>query len=452
MSRRVLAFFVSCVFLASGLSFSRAATWVPIEGNVRLADGTPICAMVLANGQYTFSCDGSGAYNLNVPLDANGQVTLFIFADGFAPLSAKLGPNSFSFSGQMQKAAPNSPLIAMTRNVECASTPNWVYITGTIQSYGSQPLCAMVLSNGQQMFTCDDSLGNYDLTVPVDENGQVTVFGFADGFQPYSGTFLAPSCDNGGGGGSDQGASLILARSQSLAGITAGAEAVFLTPASQVGHHVEYPSLGQCTLAVTPFSTPPLITTLDAGPAIQLTRGDGVGISMPRNRSTPTTQDFLYVSHSSDPAFYEGGQSYVFSGTGGPDVGAFTTPPVVAPPALDLSTPTASAPPYIYYQDADKPLPLAWNGNGGNGAVEVMLSGASSTAAYMILCLFVDNGNAEVPATLLTQMREDLQKGATSVPSTGLTVDRRNSKIFETSQMKIDVTITSLAIVSVQLQ
>jgi hypothetical protein len=95
----------------------------------------------------------------------------------------------------MQPAAPDSPLIAMTRNMECASTANWVHITGTIQSYGSQPLCAMVLSNGEQMFTCDDSLGKYDLTVPVDDNGQVTVFGFADGFQPYSETFIAPKCD-----------------------------------------------------------------------------------------------------------------------------------------------------------------------------------------------------------------------------------------------------------------
>ena len=83
-----------------------AANWVPINGNVRLADGTPICAMVLANGQYMFSCDGTGAYSLNVPLDPNGQITLFSFADGFAPFRVTTGPASFPYAVQMQAAGP----------------------------------------------------------------------------------------------------------------------------------------------------------------------------------------------------------------------------------------------------------------------------------------------------------------------------------------------------------
>jgi hypothetical protein len=41
--------------------------------------------MVLANGQYMFSNAGTGEYELEVPLDENGQVTLFGFADGFQP-------------------------------------------------------------------------------------------------------------------------------------------------------------------------------------------------------------------------------------------------------------------------------------------------------------------------------------------------------------------------------
>jgi hypothetical protein len=46
---------------------------------------TLICAMVLANGKHMFSCDGSGSYALNVPLDSNGQFKLQVYADGFAP-------------------------------------------------------------------------------------------------------------------------------------------------------------------------------------------------------------------------------------------------------------------------------------------------------------------------------------------------------------------------------
>ena len=59
---------------------------IDISGTVLLQNsGTPICAMVLANGQFMFSCDGSGSYGLNIPLDANGQFKLQVYADGFAP-------------------------------------------------------------------------------------------------------------------------------------------------------------------------------------------------------------------------------------------------------------------------------------------------------------------------------------------------------------------------------
>ena len=59
---------------------------INITGRVLQQDSqTPICAMVLANGQHTFSCDGSGNYALNIPLDNNGQFKLQVYADGFAP-------------------------------------------------------------------------------------------------------------------------------------------------------------------------------------------------------------------------------------------------------------------------------------------------------------------------------------------------------------------------------
>ena len=46
---------------------------------------TPVCALVLANGQHTFSCDGTGHYALNIPLNHNGQFKLQVYADAFAP-------------------------------------------------------------------------------------------------------------------------------------------------------------------------------------------------------------------------------------------------------------------------------------------------------------------------------------------------------------------------------
>ena len=63
-----------------------AGKWINISGTVLLQDTqTPICAMVLANGQSMFSCDGEGRYALNIPLDVNGQFKLQVYADGFAP-------------------------------------------------------------------------------------------------------------------------------------------------------------------------------------------------------------------------------------------------------------------------------------------------------------------------------------------------------------------------------
>jgi hypothetical protein len=57
-----------------------------IAGEVLLQNSeTPICAMVLANGQYMFTCDGTGSYLLKAPLDSNGQFKLQVYADGFAP-------------------------------------------------------------------------------------------------------------------------------------------------------------------------------------------------------------------------------------------------------------------------------------------------------------------------------------------------------------------------------
>ena len=65
--------------------------WVEIAGSVSL-EGTSLCAMVLANGQHMFSCDGNGEYQLSVPLDGNGEITLFTFVDGLQPYKEIISP------------------------------------------------------------------------------------------------------------------------------------------------------------------------------------------------------------------------------------------------------------------------------------------------------------------------------------------------------------------------
>ncbi|MCP4107898.1 MAG: hypothetical protein GY749_20530, partial [Desulfobacteraceae bacterium] len=66
--------------------------WVKISGQVIAGDGTPLCAMVLANGQHMFSCAEEGRYELEVPVDEMGEITLFGFAEGFLPFKEILRP------------------------------------------------------------------------------------------------------------------------------------------------------------------------------------------------------------------------------------------------------------------------------------------------------------------------------------------------------------------------
>jgi hypothetical protein len=157
--------------------------WVTIQGTVT-HNGNPLCAMVLANGQYMFSCDPDGEYQLTVPLDPNGEITLFAFVDGLAPFKVTSEPSSLPSNIEMQLASPDSktPTVIYTAagNID---NPGWVDITGFVSLEGT-PLCAMVLANGQYMFSCDPD-GEYQLSVPLDPSGEVTLFTFVDGLQPY---------------------------------------------------------------------------------------------------------------------------------------------------------------------------------------------------------------------------------------------------------------------------
>ena len=45
--------------------------------------------MVLGNGQFGFTCDGTGSYAANIPLDANGKYNLQVYAQVFAPLTQR---------------------------------------------------------------------------------------------------------------------------------------------------------------------------------------------------------------------------------------------------------------------------------------------------------------------------------------------------------------------------
>ncbi len=162
--------------------------WVNISGLVTLEDGTPLCTMVLANGQYMFTCDeNDGIYNLKVPLDDNGKITLFCFCDGQAPFKKEnmTSQDAADFDIIMYPVSPDNKAMEVSYQIdEAVENPDWVKISGTVM-YGEIPLCTMILANGQYMFTCDENQGRYEMEVPLNEDGEITLFGFGDDFLQF---------------------------------------------------------------------------------------------------------------------------------------------------------------------------------------------------------------------------------------------------------------------------
>ena len=112
-------------------SFVSATTFINIYGTVTQGtDNAPVCAMVLANGKHMFSCDGTGRYTLTIPLDAQGNYKLQVYADGYLP-------NVNTYSG-----AVLSKRVYMDRPLDCSvSIPN---IRGVTKGWSfSEPITAI---------------------------------------------------------------------------------------------------------------------------------------------------------------------------------------------------------------------------------------------------------------------------------------------------------------------
>ncbi len=182
----VLALFITLFIHASPSEAQNV--WVNIYGTVTY-DDTPLCAMVLANGQYMFTCgDNPGFWDLEVPVDSNGAITLHGFCSRFSPFKVVLFPEQAQdYKINMTRA----PSVIRETEIDIHTepgiiNPNWIRIWGTV-TYNGQDVCAMVLANGQSMFSCPpDNSGVFDLEVPLDpDTGQITLQVFAAGFAPY---------------------------------------------------------------------------------------------------------------------------------------------------------------------------------------------------------------------------------------------------------------------------
>ena len=180
--RNVVAtiFFALCLF---GHKAAWAADWISAGGNVSFG-ASPVCALVLINGQSQFSCDGSGRYDMQVPVDDNGMITVMVFADGFAPFNQIISPAQATEYPIQILLDQQSPLFQVDAMYESSADEGRFIVSGTI-FVGNVPVCALVLANGQSMFSCNENQGQFSLDVPLDQDGNVTLMVFAAGFKPY---------------------------------------------------------------------------------------------------------------------------------------------------------------------------------------------------------------------------------------------------------------------------
>ena len=163
---------------------------VDLTGTIKTADGAGICAMVLASGQFVFSCDPVGVFSLtDLPRENNGTIKRQIYADGFFPKIDILTGTSDEAVVMTHIGDCPSYSASYDPGVFADSAGKRINISGKVLLQNSQtPICAMVLANGQYMFSCDGS-GGYALNIPLDTNGQFKLQVYADGFAPTIQTF-----------------------------------------------------------------------------------------------------------------------------------------------------------------------------------------------------------------------------------------------------------------------
>ena len=158
---------------------------VDLTGTVQDTGGTPLCSMVLASGQFMFTCNPNGPYELlDLPREANDTVKRQVYVDGFFPKIDVLSGSTDETVVMTRSGTCPDYNDAYTPSVVPGSAGKRIDISGSVLLQNTQtPICAMVLANGQFMFSCAGA-GQYALNIPLDNNGQFKLQVYADGFAP----------------------------------------------------------------------------------------------------------------------------------------------------------------------------------------------------------------------------------------------------------------------------
>ncbi len=153
-------------------------------------------------------------------------------------------------------------------------------------------------------------------------------------------------------------------------------------------------------------------------------------------------------------ADYVEGNTYTFTGYGGPDVGSFDAS-VIAPNMLELSQPQLDASPAI---DRSQDFDVRWNG-AGYGQVYVTISAYDIDMTTMMpktvttcSCVFEDDGEAQIPASILSQL--PASSGLFGLWMPDFSIGRSNYSSFEADGLSNGGTAAASTFVSggVELQ
>ena len=139
-----------------------------------------------------FTCFGDGSFNMDVPLDENGQITVYAFCEDLAPFKKIIYPAEGAAMVIELEDAYEGAELDMSYTLQPIDTTT-VRLNGTV-SFNGIPVCAMALANGQYTFTCSGD-GSFSMDVPLDDKIGVTLFIFCDGLIPYKHIFAIDQID-----------------------------------------------------------------------------------------------------------------------------------------------------------------------------------------------------------------------------------------------------------------
>jgi len=216
----------------------------------------------------------------------------------------------------------------------------------------------------------------------------------------------------------------------------------FLKYAQKPDYYLDYYALplDTCKYVVYQPLEDTMPTFLDAGDHIDMNGGPKGTYRM--DRDTESSEGVTTINYAPGASSgltesdYVVGDTYQFVGYGGPDVGDFSVS-VQAPQVLEVNSPDISSRPTI---DRSSDLHLSWNGMGqgyvlfliGFEQVDISSMSYSYNTCY---CRFSDDGDATVPASVLSQM-PDYSNPFGILPPPMMTIERMNVTDFSATGLQ----------------